>query len=384
MTMKLTDALENACVGGGSEILINMGPHHPSTHGVLRFILSADGEVIRRVVPVCGYLHRGIEKIAESTVYAGFVPYTDRIDYLGAMFGNHAYVMGIEQALGIEVPRRAEFLRIIASELNRIASHIIGVTCMGMDIGAVTPFVHGIRERELINDLTEMMCGARLTYNYMRVGGVSREVHPDFFRKLADFLEKFDPGFIGEFNRLLSGNEIYIRRCIDIATIDAAEAMDMGLVGPNLRGSGVDWDLRRDTPYSLYSELQFNVPIGRGFKGTLGDSYDRFVVRVQEMEESARIIRGAMAAIEEGPIQTKVPRKLKLPVGEWYSAVESARGEMGFYIVSDGGETPVRLKIRTGSFSGMPAIQRKAPGCMIADMVVLIGGMDLVAPEIDR
>jgi len=368
----------------GQEMLLNMGPQHPSTHGVLRFLVRADGEVMSEAIPVVGYLHRGIEKIAESVPYAGFTPWTDRVDYLAAMFCNHAYVTAVEKLLGIEVPKRAEYLRVIADEINRIASHLIAVGAMAMDIGAFTPFLHGIREREMINDLTEMLCGARLTYNYMRIGGVSADLPDGFIEKLEGFLDHFEPGFIDEFNRLITGNEILVKRCVNVATISADEAMDMGLVGPNLRASGVDWDLRRDMPYSCYPDFQFDVPVGRGFRGTVGDSYDRFVVRVLEMTQSARILRQAIERLPDGEIQAKVPRKIKLPVGESYGAVESSRGELGFYLVSDGGETPYRLKIRTGSFSSMWAIHQKSRGCFVADLVVLIASTDIVAPEIDR
>lgn len=371
-------------VKGDNEILLNMGPQHPSTHGVIRFIVRADGEIMVEAIPVVGYLHRGIEKLAEMTPYPGFIPYTDRVDYLAAMFANHAYVMGVERLLGIEVPRRAEYLRVIACELNRIASHLIALGSMAMDIGAFTPFLHGLRERELINDITEMLCGARLTYNYMRIGGVSNDIDDRIIRKINDFLDRFYPGFIEEFNRLITSNEILVKRCIKIGTITAEEAVNFGLTGPNLRASGVKWDLRKNMPYSVYPEFKFDIPVGEGFRGEIGDSYDRFVVRVKEMEESAKIIRQALEKLPEGEIMAKVPRRIKPPVGEVYSAVESARGELGYHIISDGSENPYRVKIRTGSFSAMKAIQIKSRGCFIADLVVLIASMDIVAPEIDR
>jgi NADH-quinone oxidoreductase subunit D len=367
-----------------NEILLNMGPQHPSTHGVIRFIVRSDGEIMVEALPVVGYLHRGIEKLAEMTPYTGFIPYTDRVDYLAAMFCNHAFVMGVERLLGIEVPRRAEYLRVIASELNRIASHLISLGSMAMDIGAFTPFLHGIRERELINDITEMLCGARLTYNYMRIGGVSNDINDKILKKISDFLDRFLPGFIEEFNRLITYNEILVKRCVNIGTISSEEAINFGLVGPNLRASGVKWDLRKNMPYSVYPEFKFEVPVGEGFRGSVGDSYDRFVVRVKEMEESAKIIRQAISSIPDGEIMAKVPKRIKPPAGEVYSAVESARGELGYHIISDGSENPYRCKIRTGSFSAMKAIHIKSQGCFIADLVVLIASMDIVAPEIDR
>ncbi len=371
-------------VKGENEILLNMGPQHPSTHGVIRFVVRADGEIMVEALPVVGYLHRGIEKLAEITPYTGFIPYTDRVDYLASMFANHAFVMGVERLLGIQVPRRAEYLRVIASELNRIASHLIALGSMAMDIGAFTPFLHGIRERELINDITEMMCGARLTYNYMRIGGVSNDIDDQIIKKINSFLDRFYPGFIDEFNRLITYNEILVKRCVNIATISAEEAINFGLTGPNLRASGIKWDLRKNMSYSVYPELKFDIPVGEGFRGSIGDSYDRFVVRVKEMEESAKILRQAIKNLPSGEIIAKVPRRIKPPQGEVYSAVESARGELGYYIISDGSENPYRCKIRTGSFSAMKAIHIKSQGCFIADLVVLIASMDIVAPEIDR
>ncbi len=369
------------CTGG--EMLLNMGPQHPSTHGVINFVVQADGEVMIKAVPEVGYLHRGMEKLAEATTWAGYMPFTDRIDYLGAMFANQGYAMAVEKLPGVEVPRRAEYLRVIACELNRIASHLIGLGSMTLDLGASTPFTHGIRERETINDLTEELCGARLTYNYARVGGVSADIPAGFDVKVRSFLDHFLP-FVDEFDRLITFNEIFVQRCVDVAIVSAEEAISYGLAGPNLRASGVDWDLRRDEPYSAYPEFRFAVPLGVGARGTLGDSYDRFLVRVQEMRESARIVRQALDGLPAGEIQAKVPKKIKPEPGSCYSAVESARGEMGFYAVSDGGPEPYRLKIRCGSFTAMTIIEPKSAGLMIADLVTLIASLDVVAPEIDR
>jgi NADH-quinone oxidoreductase subunit D len=365
-------------------MMLNMGPQHPSTHGVLRFIVCGDGEVMEQAIPVVGYLHRGIEKLAEMTPYGGFIPYTDRIDYLGSMFGNHAWCMAVEALAGIQVPRRAEYLRVIADELNRLASHLIAVGSMAMDIGAFTPFLHGIREREILNNLLESLCGSRLTFNYMRIGGVSRDLPPGFGANLDSFLSRFQPGFLDEFDRLIAKNEILVKRCVHVATVSAARAMSLGFVGPNLRASAVDWDLRRDRPYSVYPELTFTVPIGRGFRGAVGDSYDRFVIRIEEMKQSVALLRQAMANLPEGPIQAEVPRRVRPPAGEVYAGVESARGELGLYMISDGTEKPSRAKIRTGSFSACAAIESLSRGCMVADLVVLIGSLDLLAPEIDR
>jgi len=362
---------------------VNMGPQHPATHGVINFLIETDGEIMRRAVPDVGYLHRGIEKLSEMTPFAGFTPYTDRVDYLAAMFANQVYVMAVERLLGVEVPKRAEYLRVLACELNRIASHLVATGTMAMDMGAFTPFTHWLRERETINDLMEFICGARLTFNYMRIGGVSRELHPEVPERTRRFLEHFVP-IIDEFDRLISGNAIFVRRLANVAVVPPEMAISWGLAGPNLRASGVDWDLRRDEPYSVYGDFEFDVPLGCGFAGTVGDCYDRFVVRVLEMRESVRIIRQVLDRMPEGEVRAKVPRVIKPPAGEVYSRVESARGEMGFYMVCDGSDRPVRVKIRTGSFTACAAIEAVSPGLMIADMVALIGSFDVVAPEIDR
>jgi NADH-quinone oxidoreductase subunit D len=365
------------------EMTISMGPQHPATHGVLRFILKTDGEVLYDVAADVGYLHRGMEKLAEKVGYAGFQPYTDRIDYVSAMTANQSYVMAVEKLASIEVPRRAEFLRVIASELNRISSHLIMVGCVAMDMGAFTPFIHALRERETINDLFEMLCGARLTYNYARIGGVSHDMPTGFAEKCVAFLDHFEP-IVDELNRLISFNEIFVKRLANIAVISREDAIAMNLVGPNLRASGVAFDLRRDAPYSVYPELEFNVPVGQGERGTKGDAFDRYMLRVREIVESCRIVRQALAKIPDGDVMGKVPRVIKPPAGEVYVRCESSRGDMGFYVVSDGTDKPYRVKIRTGSFSAMSAIERVGPGLMLADLVALISSLDVVAPEVDR
>jgi len=362
---------------------INMGPQHPATHGVINFMVETDGEVMHRAVPDVGYLHRGIEKLGEMTPWPGFIPYTDRADYLAAMFANQGYVMAVERLLGVEVPKRAEYLRVVACELNRIASHLVATGSMAMDLGAFTPFVHWLRERETINDLMELICGARLTFNYMRIGGVSRDLHPELPDRTRRFLKHFIP-IIDEFDRLISNNEIFVPRLANIAVVSPESPVNWRLVGPNARASAVDWDLRRDEPYSAYPDFEFDVPLGQGFRGSVGDCYDRFALRVVEMRQSARIIEQALDGMPEGEFQAKVPRVIKPPQGEVYARVESARGEMGYYVVSEGGTEPVRVKIRTGSFTACAAIEALSPGLMIADLVALIGSFDIVAPEIDR
>ncbi|BDG07022.1 NADH-quinone oxidoreductase subunit D [Anaeromyxobacter paludicola] len=371
--------------GGTEEMILNFGPQHPSTHGVINFLVETDGEVLRRAVPDVGYLHRSIEKIAESVGYPGFMPYTDRIDYVAAMFANEGWAVAVEKLLKIEVPKRAQYLRAVSCELCRIASHLVSVGTMATDIGATTPLVHGIRERESINDLIEALCGARLTYNYHRIGGVAFDLPAGWPAKVKVFLDHFDK-LLGEWDRLISFNEIYVKRLAGVAVITGEQARNYGLVGPNLRGSGVDWDCRRDAPYGAYPELQFEVPVGKGFRGTVGDAFDRYYVRVLEMRESARIVRQALAWLEqnEGEIMAKVPRKVKPEAGEVLSRVESARGEMGYYVVSDGTEKPWRVHVRTGSFLAMGIIEDLSPGLMVADLVALIASLDVVAPEIDR
>lgn len=365
------------------EMTLNMGPQHPSTHGVLRFVVKADGEVMKEAIPDIGYLHRSIEKISEKVGYHGFMPYTDRVDYIAAMFCNQGWGMVCERLAGIEVPKRGEYCRVIAAELNRIASHLISVGTMVLDIGATTPFFHAIREREKINDLLEELCGARLTYNYMRIGGVAWDLPPGFSERVIDFLDYLELA-LKEYEDLVTYNKIYVERVADVCPITAQEAINYNLVGPNLRASGVDFDVRRDIPYSVYPELDFAVPIGRGEMGTVGDCFDRYIVRIREMEESIKILRQCIRQIPKGPVIAKVPRKFKPPVGEAYVRVESARGDMGWYAVSDGSEFPYRVHVRTGSFSAMSIVDKVSRGIMLADLVAVIASMDIVAPEVDR
>lgn len=369
----------------GAEMTLNMGPHHPSTHGVLRFVVHSDGEIIRRAVPDVGYLHRSIEKIAERCTYQGFMPYTDRVDYLAAMFANEVWAAACEKLMDVKVPKRAKYLRVISCELNRIASHLIAIGAMAMDIGALTPFPYALREREYINDFIEELCGARLTYNYHRIGGVTFDMPPGWSDKIRFWLDHFDPT-MDEFDRLITYNEIFVRRCAGVCAIPAELAVQYGLVGPNLRASGLDWDLRKADAYSVYPELAFDVPVGRGQVGVVGDSWDRFWVRVEECRQSARILRQALDKIQEHPegdVQGELPRKLR-PVGEAYARVESARGDMGCYVVGDGKEECHRARFRTGSFNAMGIVEELSGGIMIADLVTLIASLDVVAPEIDR
>jgi len=367
------------------EMTLNMGPHHPSTHGVLRFIVYTDGEIIRKAVPDVGYLHRSIEKIGERCTYHGYMPYTDRVDYLAAMFANESWATACEKLMDIKVPPRALYLRVMSCELNRIASHMISLGAMAMDVGAVTPFPYTLREREFINDFIEELCGARLTYNYHRIGGVSFDYPAGWDTKVLKWIDHFEPT-LDEFDRLITMNDIYVKRLANVAVITKDEAVAFGLVGPNLRASGLSWDLRKEDAYSVYPKLDFDVPVGEGRFGVVGDCWDRFVVRVQECRESCKILRQCFDQIKEWPeddIVGQLPKKMK-PEGEAYSRVESARGDMGCYVIGAGKEEPYRARFRTGSFNAMGMIRDKSRGLMVADLVALIASLDVVAPEIDR
>ena len=365
------------------EMTLNMGPQHPSTHGVLRFIVKADGEVMREAIPDVGYLHRSIEKISEKVGYHGFMPYTDRVDYVAAMFCNQGWGMVCEKLAGIEVPKRGEYCRVIAAELNRIASHLLSVGTMVLDVGATTPFFHAIREREKINDLLEELCGARLTYNYMRIGGVAWDLPPGFTERVIEFIDYFEPA-IDEYHDLITYNTIYVARLAGVSGVSPEVAINYNLVGPNLRAAGVDFDVRRDIPYSVYPELAFDVPLGTGEIGVLGDCFERYMVRMKEMKESCRILRQCFEKIPDGPVIAKVPRKLRPPAGDAYIRLESARGDMGWYCISDGTEFPYRTHVRTGSFSAISIIDYLSRGIMLADLVAVIASLDIVAPEVDR
>lgn len=372
----------------GEEMVLNMGPQHPSTHGVIRFIVKTDGEIMSEADPDVGYLHRAIEHIAEKCTYEGFMPYTDRVDYVCAMTANHAWALAVEKLADLKIPERAEWLRVISDELNRISSHCIALGAMAMDIGAVTPFPYALREREYVNDLLEELCGARLTYNYHRVGGVGWDMTDSWRDKALAFVDHFGP-IIDEFNSLITGNEIFIKRLSSMAVISNHEAIAYGLVGPNLRASGVDFDLRRDEPYSVYGlpslKGKFGIPIGKGEMGTTGDAWDRWWCRVEEWRESCKILRIALDEIQKTPKGEfwDRPKKLK-PKGEAYARVEAARGDMGCYVVGDGGTNAYRARFRTGSFNAMQIVREKSKGLMVADLVALIASLDVVAPEIDR
>jgi NADH-quinone oxidoreductase subunit D len=366
------------------ELVLNMGPQHPSTHGVLRLELVLDGEIVVKVIPQMGYLHRCFEKHAESMTYPQVVPYTDRMDYLAAMNNNHGYVLGVERLMGIELPERVEYIRVIMAELQRIASHLVAIGTFGMDIGAFTPFLYCFRDREYILDIFERTCGARLLYNYMWVGGLSHDVHDGFEREVADFIRKFRPTMT-EVNNLLNYNKIFIERTANVGVLPADVAVSYGCSGPMLRGSGVDWDLRRDDPYSIYDRFEWKVITGDGAAGTLGDCWDRHMVRLWEMEESCRIIEQALESFPaEGDVQSAIPKRIRPAKGEIYTRVENPRGELGYYLISDGSANPFRLKVRGPSFVNLSVIDEISRGHLIADLVAILGSVDIVLGEVDR
>jgi NADH-quinone oxidoreductase subunit D len=311
------------------------------------------------------------------------MPYTDRVDYVCAMPANHAWALAVEKLAGLEVPERAEYLRVVTDELNRISSHCIALGAMAMDIGAITPFTYILREREYVNELLEMICGARLTYNYHRIGGVGWDMPAGWRDKVLAWCDHFVP-VMDEFDRLITNNALFVKRLGNLAVIGAAEAIDYGLVGPNLRASGVDFDVRRDVPYSIYPKLTFAVPVGRGLSGTVGDAWDRYWVRAQEWRQSVAMVRQCLEQIDAtGPEFWRAPKKLK-PTGDAMARVEAARGDMSCYVVGDGGANAYRARFRTGSFNAMAIIRDKSRGLMVADLVALIASLDVVAPEIDR
>lgn len=367
------------------EMVINMGPQHPSTHGVLRLELTLDGEVIKHVKPNIGYLHRCFEKYAEEVGdYAKVIPYTDRMDYVSAMNQEHGYVLAVEKMLGTEVPEYVEYVRVIAAELQRIASHLLGIGAFGLDLGAFTPFLYLFIEREKILDIFERMSGARLLYNYMAVGGLMRNVHDDFEKDVAEFVKTFRPK-IKELNDLLSYNRIFIRRTASIGVLPPKVALNYSASGPVLRGSGVKWDLRKNDPYSVYDRFEFDIPTGSGEMGLKGDCWDRYIVRVREMEQSLRIIEQALDSLPEKVDATKsIEKRVRPKEGELYFRTETPRGELGYYIISDKKGSPYRVKARAPSFVHLSMLPSISKGALIADLVAIVGSIDIVLGEVDR
>jgi NADH-quinone oxidoreductase subunit D len=367
----------------GDTMTINMGPQHPSTHGVLRLILEMDGEIIKKVTPDIGYLHRCFEKHAENEPYPGVLPYADRMDYVAAMNMEHGFVVAVERLMKIEVPERVLYIRVIMDELQRIASHLIAVGTFGLDVGNFTPFMYCFRDRERILDLFEWVSGARLLYNYIWIGGLARDLPPGWVEKCRTFLDEFEP-LIVELDTILTENAIFIERTATIGFIPVDVALSYGVTGPNLRGSGVDWDLRRDDPYSIYDRFQWKVVTGIGIRGRVGSAWDRYYVRVNEMRESIKIVRQALDALPEGDVTKAIPKRVKPPAGEIYSRTESAKGEIGYYIVSDGSEKPWRVKARSPCFTAISCVNAISYGVMIADAVATVGSLDIVLGEVDR
>jgi len=358
---------------------LNIGPVHPSTHGVFRMRATLDGEVIIDLEPVFGYLHRGIEKLAEERTYSGVIPLTDRLDYLASMSNNLAYVLAVEKLAGISVPERAEYLRVIIAELQRIASHLIAVGAFLNDCGAFfTPFLYMFREREKIVDLFEMVSGQRLLYNYMRIGGFTQDIPDEFLPALDKFVRQM-PTFINEYDRLLMENEILLARAKGVGILPKELAINISASGPVLRASGVKWDIRKADPYSIYDRFDFEIPTG-----TVGDCYDRYRVRVEEMRQSLRIIKQAMAQIPSGAVRSEVPHLIRPPAGEAYAHIEAPKGELGFYLVSDNSIAPYRCHIRAPSLLNLAALREMIVGWKIQDAIIIFGSIDITMGEVDR
>jgi len=396
----------------GEKMVLNMGPSHPSTHGVLRIVLEMDGEIITKAMPDIGYLHRGDEKIAENMTYTQFIPYTDRLDYLAPLASNVAYALAVEKLMGIDkqLPPRCQYIRVICCELARISAHLLGVGCFAMDVGALTVFMHTFTEREKLYNLFESLTGARFTTTYTRIGGVSRDIPAGWVDQCRKFLSEV-PVNIDETEKLLTRNRIWVDRTRDVGVISKEMAIDFGLSGPNLRGSGVEHDLRKAAPYLCYPDLQFDVPIG-----SVGDSYDRYLVRMEEMRQSVRLVHQCLDKLPGGadnksgePVnipdgKTVLPSKDKVmtsmeelihqfilvtqgvnaPPGEIYFGHENPKGELGFYINSRGGGTPYRMKIRSPSFVNLSILSALLPGHMMSDVVTILGSIDFVMGECDR
>ena len=359
--------------------VLNFGPVHPSTHGVYRMRATLDGEVVLDIEPVFGYLHRGIEKLAEQRTFTGFIPLTDRLDYVSSMSNNMAYAMAVERLAGIKVPERAEYIRVIMAELQRIANHLIANGSFLNDCGAYfTPFLYMFREREKIIDLFEMVSGQRLTYNYMRVGGVSQDIPDEFLPALAKFVKQM-PGKVDEYDRLLKQNEILLARAKGVGILSKEQAVNCGISGPILRASGVAWDWRRADPYSIYDRFEFDIPTASD-----GDCYDRFRVRMEEMRQSLRIVEQAMKQIPAGPVRAEVPHIVRPPSGEAYVHIEAPKGELGFYLVSDDSIAPYRRHVRPTSLINLTALREMVRGWKIADLIIIFGSIDICLGEVDR
>ena len=384
-------------------LTINFGPQHPAAHGVLRLVLEMDGEVVERADPHIGLLHRGTEKLIEYKTYLQAVPYFDRLDYVAPMNQEHAFALGVEKLLGCEVPERGQYIRVLFSEISRILNHLLNITTMALDVGAMTPLLWGFEEREKLMGFYERVSGARLHAAYFRPGGVSRDMPADLGDDIATFCDEF-PEFIDDLESLLNQNRIFKQRLVDIGVVSPENALDWGFTGPMLRGAGFAWDLRKAQPYDVYERMEFKVPVGKN-----GDCYDRYLIRVEEMRQSLAIMRQCLEQMPDGPVKTQdfkispPPRaEMKqsmealihhfklytegyhVPAGETYTAVEAPKGEFGVYLVADGSSNPYRCKIRAPGFAHLQATDFMSKGHMLADAVAIIGAMDVVFGEIDR
>lgn len=392
----LDDALEN-------EMILNMGPQHPATHGVLRLLLRLDGERIIGCVPELGYLHRGYEKMAENMSYYEYIPHTDRLDYISPMANNVAWVLAVEKLAGIEAPKRAQYIRMLIAELTRIASHLVALGSFAMDVGALTVFLWTLREREKILDIWDILCGARFTNSYTRIGGVANDAQPEALAKTKWFIEQFEPN-LAEVEQLLNTNRIFIERIDGVGAISKEDAIDLGFSGPNLRACGVEFDLRRNVPYLCYNEIDFNIPTY-----TEGDCLARYYLRIDECRESTKIVKQILNKMPEGPVHADMPKKvlpqkdevytkmeelihdfmivnfgINPPVGEIYQAIEGSKGELGFYLVSNGKGNPWKCKIRSPSFNSIQSLPKLVIGHLISDVVAIIGSIDPIMGEADK
>jgi NADH-quinone oxidoreductase subunit D len=384
MSEKFYDDVETADPLGektfldSSELVLNMGPQHPSTHGVLRVILKLDGEKVIGSECVIGYLHRGVEKIAENRTYVQFAPYVDRMDYVAAVSNALGYCESVEKLLNTEAPPRAQYIRVILTELNRLASHHVWLGTHALDIGALTPLFYTFRDREEILKIYEKYCGARLTTHAFRIGGCIYETYEGFEKEVRDYCDFLLPK-IDEYEELLTTNRIWCERTKGVGILNGDDCKALGVTGPVLRASGVKWDLRKAKPYSGYDKFEFEIPTGKN-----GDTYDRYLVRIEEMRQSVKIIRQAVDGIPEGPIMAKIPKVLKPPVGEIYHSIEAPKGELGYFIVSDGSTQPYRVRVRPPSFVNLQALDKMIKGQLVADVVAVIGTLDIVLGEVDR
>ena len=360
------------------DLIINIGPQHPSTHGVLHLLVTLNGETVKKVEPHLGYIHRSIEKMCESLTYRQFIYVTSRMDYLSSHINNHGCALVVEKGLQIEVPVRAQYIRVIMDELTRLASHQLWWGAMAMDVGAITPFFHAFREREMINDIMEKTCGARLTMNYIVPGGVMADIHLDFVREVKEFLSFF-AGKFSEYDEMVTGNVIFRNRMKGVGILSKEDAVSYGCSGPVARASGVFCDVRKLYPYDIYSQINFEEEVE-----TDGDCFARYQVRMKEMRQCVSILNQLIDNIPEGEFQAKTKAVLKLPKGEFYSRVETARGDFGVYVVSEGGTTPYRIKFRSPGFSNLSAMDQMTRGYKLGDLVAIMGSLDLVIPDIDR